>query len=106
MAAVTLARLSDVGVTPSMLRGPPDPDHGGSRDNERRDCGDNALLHAVPRQQVGTYRGRRGPVSAFTEKSITLATLTAGLPYDVFIVDSTLALELLAWTNGTTARPP
>lgn len=51
---------------------------------------------------IGTYSGSAWSVSAFTEKSISLSGLTAGLPYDVFIVDSTLALELLAWTNGTT----
>ena len=52
--------------------------------------------------RIGTYDGAAWSVNAFTEKSITLATLTAGLPYDVFIVDSTLALELVAWTNATT----
>lgn len=52
--------------------------------------------------RIGTYSGSAWSVNAFTEKSITLASLTAGLPYDVFIVDSTLALELVAWTNATT----
>lgn len=52
--------------------------------------------------RIATYSGSAWSVNAFTEKSITLATLTAGLPYDVYIVDSTLALELVAWTNGTT----
>ncbi len=61
-------------------------------------------LYFTPYQgnQIGTYSGSAWSVNAFTEKSITLASLTAGLPYDVFIVDSTLALELLAWTNATT----
>lgn len=52
--------------------------------------------------QIATYSGSSWTLSTFTEKSISLAGLTAGLPYDVFIVDSTLALELLAWTNATT----
>jgi hypothetical protein len=52
--------------------------------------------------KIGTYGGASWTVSSFTEKSITLAGLTAGLPYDCFIVDSTLALELTAWTNATT----
>lgn len=52
--------------------------------------------------RIATYSGSAWTISAFTEKSITLAGLTAGLPYDAFIVDSTLALELTAWTNTTT----
>lgn len=51
---------------------------------------------------IGTYSGSAWSVNSFTEQSISLAGLTANLPYDVFIVDSTLALELVAWTNGTT----
>lgn len=51
---------------------------------------------------IGTYSGSAWSVNSFTEKSITLASLTAGLPYDCFIVDGTLALELTAWTNTTT----
>lgn len=51
---------------------------------------------------ISTYSGSAWSTNPFTEKSISLAGLTAGLPYDVFIVDSTLALELLAWTNTTT----
>ena len=52
--------------------------------------------------QIGTYSGAAWTVSTFTEKSITLASLTANSNYDCFIVDSTLALELLIWTNATT----
>jgi hypothetical protein len=51
---------------------------------------------------IGTYDGAAWSISTFAEKSISLAGLTASLPYDVFIVDGTLALELLAWTNTTT----
>lgn len=40
----------------------------------------------------------------FTEKTLTLGTLTSGLPYDVFgyLSSGALVLESLAWTNGTT----
>lgn len=39
------------------------------------------------------------------ETSVSLGTLTSGLPYDVFAVygtSTTFTMELLAWTNGTT----
>jgi hypothetical protein len=41
---------------------------------------------------------------AFAETALALGTLTSGLPYDVFAFNNagTLALEKLAWTNGTT----
>lgn len=41
---------------------------------------------------------------AFAETTLALGTLTSGLPYDIFAYDNggTLALEALAWTNGTT----
>lgn len=52
--------------------------------------------------QIATYSGTAWALSTFTEKSAALTGLTASLPYDVFIVDGTLALELLAWTNATT----
>lgn len=52
--------------------------------------------------QIGTYSGTAWSVSTFAEKSLALA-VTSGKNYDVFIVDSTLALELsAAWTNDTT----
>ena len=40
----------------------------------------------------------------FAETTLALGTLTSGLPYDVFgyLSSGALALELLAWTNGTT----
>ena len=40
----------------------------------------------------------------FTEKTLALGTLTAGLPYDVFgyLSGGALALEQLAWASGTT----
>jgi hypothetical protein len=52
--------------------------------------------------QVATYSGSAWTLSTFTEKSLSLSGLTASLPYDIFIVDSTLALEAVAWTNATT----
>lgn len=52
--------------------------------------------------QIGTYSGSAWSVNAFTEKSISLSGKTADTNYDVFIVDGTLALELLAWSNDTT----
>lgn len=40
----------------------------------------------------------------FTEQTLAIGTVTSGLPYDVFgyLSAGTLALEKLAWTNGTT----
>ncbi len=63
-----------------------------------------ATLYFTPYKgnQIGTYSGATWTVSTFTEKSITMVGLTADKNYDVFIVDSTLALEVLIWTNDTT----
>lgn len=43
-------------------------------------------------------------VRSFTEITLAIGTVTAALPYDVFAYDNsgTVALEKLAWTNGTT----
>jgi hypothetical protein len=51
---------------------------------------------------VSTYNGTSWTTYAFTEKSLSLAGLTANTNYDIFIVDNTLALEAVAWTNDTT----
>lgn len=51
--------------------------------------------------RIATYNGSKWSVSSFTEKSIAVPAV-ANQVYDVFIVDSTLALELVAWTNDTT----
>ena len=42
-------------------------------------------------------------IIGFTEKTLALGTLTAGLPYDVFAYNNsgTVVLELLAWTSAT-----
>lgn len=52
--------------------------------------------------QIGTYSGSAWSVNAFVEKSLSLAGLAANTPHDVFIVDGTLALEVVAWMNATT----
>jgi hypothetical protein len=53
---------------------------------------------------IALYSGSAWVYRTFTELSITLASLTANLPYDVFVYDnaSTATLELTAWTNTTT----
>ena len=54
--------------------------------------------------RIAIYDGTRWRLYAFAELTLALGTLTAALPYDVFIYDNagTLTLEALAWTNGTT----
>lgn len=54
--------------------------------------------------RIYLYDGTRWKLYSFSELSLALGTLTASLPYDVFIYDNagTLTLEALAWTNGTT----
>jgi hypothetical protein len=55
--------------------------------------------------QIATYSGTAWVNIALTaDLSITLATLTASLPYDVWVYSNagTLTLELTAWTNTTT----
>ncbi len=43
-------------------------------------------------------------IYTFSELTLALGTISSGLPYDVFAYNNagTVALELLAWTNGTT----
>lgn len=55
--------------------------------------------------KIGLYDGTSWHVRTFAELSITLASLTAGRPYDVWIYDNsgTPALELLTWSS-TSAR--
>ena len=55
--------------------------------------------------QIATYSGTAWVTIALgADISITLAGLTAGLPYDVYVYSNagTLTLELTAWTNTTT----
>jgi hypothetical protein len=55
--------------------------------------------------RIAVYSGTAWSVLALSaDISITLASLTAGLPYDVYVYSNagTLTLELTAWTNTTT----
>jgi hypothetical protein len=55
--------------------------------------------------QIVVYSGTAWSTIALgADISITLASLTAGLPYDVYVYNNagTLTLELTAWTNTTT----
>ena len=68
-------------------------------------------LYFTPYQgnRIALYDGSAWRLHAFTERSISLAGLTANTLYDVFIYNNagTLTLELTAWTNsgaGTSAR--
>jgi len=51
--------------------------------------------------RISTYSGAAWSTTAFAEKTLSLAGLAADTNFDVFIVDSTLALEALAWTDAT-----
>jgi hypothetical protein len=51
--------------------------------------------------RISTYNGNFWNSSTFTEKSIAVPGSTSSM-YDLFIVDSSLALEAVAWTNDTT----
>lgn len=51
--------------------------------------------------RIATFDGTSWHVSTFTEKSVAVPATTV-TPFDVFIVDGTLALETVNWTNDTT----
>jgi len=51
--------------------------------------------------QIATYSGSAWSINTFTEKSVAVPATTS-TPFDVFIVDATLALETVNWTNDTT----
>ena len=53
---------------------------------------------------IALWDGASWTLNQFTEKTLALGTVTSGLPYDVFgyLSAGVLALEKLAWTNGTT----
>lgn len=51
--------------------------------------------------RVATYNGFFWNINTFTEKTLAVPASTSQM-YDIFIVDGTLALEALAWTNDTT----
>lgn len=52
---------------------------------------------------VSLYDGTRWRLYTFTERTLALGTLTANLPYDIFLYDNagTLTLESLAWSSET-----
>ncbi len=51
--------------------------------------------------RVATYNGTNWSVNAFTQVSVAVPSTTV-TPFDVFIVDSTLVLETVNWSNDTT----
>lgn len=53
---------------------------------------------------ISLWNGTEWTWVTFTETTLALGTITSGLPYDVFgyLSSGSLALEKLAWTNGTT----
>jgi len=53
---------------------------------------------------ISLWDGARWTPVVFTEQTLALGTVTSGLPYDVFgyLSSGALAVEKLAWTNGTT----
>ncbi len=65
-----------------------------------------ATLYYTPyiHDRIGLYDGSGWDSHEFTEISIPLGTLTANLPYDVYVYDNagTETGELVAWTNSTT----
>lgn len=53
---------------------------------------------------ISLWDGARWTPVVFAEQTLALGTVTSGLPYDVFgyLSSGALAIEKLAWTNGTT----
>jgi hypothetical protein len=53
---------------------------------------------------IGLHDGTSWTLHTFSEASLSVSTSTSGLPYDVFAYNNsgTVAIEKLAWTNGTT----
>jgi len=53
---------------------------------------------------IQLWDGAKWSTITFTQVTLALGTVTSGLPYDVFgyLSSGSLALEKLAWTNGTT----
>jgi hypothetical protein len=54
--------------------------------------------------KISLYDGTNWATYTFTQRSLSLGTLTSGKNYDVFLYNNagTLTLELTAWTNDTT----
>lgn len=53
---------------------------------------------------IQLWTGSKWSTITFTQQTLALGTVTSGLPYDVFgyLSSGALAIEKLAWTNGTT----
>lgn len=54
--------------------------------------------------RIALYDGTQWSIYTFSELSVSLSTDAASLPYDLYayLNGSTVAIERLAWTNGTT----
>jgi len=54
--------------------------------------------------KIELWNGVQWNLTDFSETTLAVGTVTSGLPYDVFayLSSGVLALEKLAWTNGTT----
>lgn len=50
--------------------------------------------------RVSTFNGKRWTTQQFTEKTVAVPATTT-TPYDVFVVDGTLALETVNWSSDT-----
>jgi hypothetical protein len=65
-----------------------------------------SILYFTPYDgdKISLYNGSSWATYTFTERSVTLGTLTNNTNYDVFIYNNsgTLVLELTAWLNDTT----
>jgi hypothetical protein len=65
-----------------------------------------SILYFTPYNgdKISLYNGSSWATYTFTERSVTLGTLTNNTNYDVFIYNNsgTLVLELTAWLNDTT----
>lgn len=70
------------------------------------DIGSAGVVNCVPfsGNAIALYDGTKWNVRTSANFSISIGTLTAALPYDVFAYDNAgvPTLEILAWTNGTT----
>lgn len=103
MAAITLARLSDVAsLAPSICEGRLTLESGVAVSTTDQTAKTTVYFTPYKGSRVSTYSGSAWSTSAFTEKSLSLSGLTANKNYDIFIVDGTLALEALVWTDDTT----
>ncbi len=63
----------------------------------------NVYFTPLDGNRVTLYDGTRWRLYTFSQLTLAIGTVTAALPYDVFLYDNagTLTLEQLAWTSGT-----